>query len=110
MLNAYTQSINKAYSRKGSLFAEHLKRNQVTDDEYLKELIVYIHLNPVKHGFSSSLDYQHSSYRAIISQKPTLLMRNDVLEYFDDVDNFIYWHNFKKMKRKEILALNEDDE
>jgi REP element-mobilizing transposase RayT len=106
MLNSYTQSINKVYKRKGSLFCEHLKRIKVTDEQYLKELIVYIHLNPVKHGFSTSVNYPHSSYNSIISKQKTEIKRDEVLSYFDDVENFIYWHDFKKIQR---IMMNNDE-
>ncbi len=50
--NAYAKSINKMYNRTGSLFQEHLHRKRVEDDEYLRQLIAYVHLNPVKHEFT----------------------------------------------------------
>ena len=108
-LNSYTQAINKAYNRKGSLFQEHLKRIRITDDDYFIQLIAYIHLNPVKHGFSDSLEYPYSSYNAMISNKRTLLKRNEVLYYFDDVENFKYWHDFQKIKHKNIISLQDEN-
>jgi len=108
-LNSYTQAINKAYNRKGSLFQEHLKRLRVTDDEYFIQLVVYIHLNPIKHGFSDDLNYPYSSYNSMISNKKTLLKRDEVLYYFEDIENFKYWHDFQKIKRKEILSVMNED-
>jgi len=108
-LNSYTQAINKAYNRKGSLFQEHLKRLRVTDDDYFIQLVVYIHLNPIKHGFSNNLSYPYSSYNSIISNKKTLLKRDEVLYYFDDIENFKYWHDFQKIKHKNILSLMDED-
>jgi len=109
MLNAYSKSINKNYQRTGSLFQRHPKRNKVMDKEYFMQLVVYIHLNPVKHNFSSFLDYPHSSYRAIISDKPTDLDRKTVIDYFDDVDNLIGWHDFKRLEHEKIKELAEED-
>ena len=108
-LNSYTQAINKAYSRKGSLFQEHLKRIRVTDDDYFIQLVVYIHLNPIKHGFSDDLNYSYSSYNSMISNKKTLLKRDEVLYYFGDIENFKYWHDFQKIKHKDILSLMDED-
>ncbi len=108
-LNSYTQSINKACNRKGSLFQEHLKRIRVTDDDYFVQLVAYIHLNPVKHGFSNCLQYSYSSYNAMISDKKTLLMREDVLYYFGDIENFKYWHDFQKIRHKNILSLQDEN-
>ena len=73
--NSYSKSINKAYNRRGSLFQEHLHRIRVEDDEYLMQLIAYIHLNPVKHKFSDDFkEYKYSSYQAYISEKPTSIV------------------------------------
>jgi REP element-mobilizing transposase RayT len=109
LFNAYTKSINKSSNRTGSLFQEHLKRIVVTDEDYLIQLVAYIHLNPIKHGFSDKLDYPYSSYGSILSDKPTLLKREDVLYYYGDKENYVYWHDFQKIKREEIIAyMNED--
>jgi len=66
-------------------------------------------LNPVKHNFSSSLNYPHSSYEAIISDKPTNLDRETVIDYFEDKDNFILWHDFKRLQHQKLKELTEDD-
>lgn len=50
LFNAYAKAFNKANNRTGSLFEKHFKRIRVTDESYLRQLIVYIHLNP-KHHF-----------------------------------------------------------
>ena len=105
MFNAYAKGINKEYGRTGSLFQKHMTRHRVTGEEYFMQLVVYIHLNPIKHGFTSSLNYPHSSYLSIVSDKPTNLKRDVVLDYFDDVDNLIAWHDFKKLQHEKIKEL-----
>ena len=105
MLTAYSKSINKAYNRCGSLFQQHPKRRRITDRNYFIQTVVYIHMNPVKHGFTSSMNYPHSSYRAIISDKPTLLKKDTVLNYFEDLENLIAWHDFKKLQHQMIKEL-----
>ena len=109
MLNAYSKGINKCYQRTGSLFQRYPKRNRVTDKEYFMQLVVYIHLNPVKHNFSSLLNYPHSSYNAIISTQPTNLDRKAVLDYFDDVENLIAWHDIQRLEHQKIKELAEED-
>lgn len=44
--NAYAKAFNKATNRTGSLFEKHFKRIAIHNEEYLKQLIIYIHLNP----------------------------------------------------------------
>ena len=46
--NGYTGYFNKKYSRTGALFGGKYKIKHVDTDRYLKYLVSYIHLNPVK--------------------------------------------------------------
>ena len=109
LFNAYTKAINKAYDRTGSLFQEHLHKNKVTTDEYLIQLMVYIHLNPVKHGFTNDFEtYRYSSYKVLISKKHTHLKRDEAISWFDDRDNFIYWHRYNKIKYEGLIKEIED--
>ena len=93
LFNAYTQAINKRYNRTGSLFEKTFERKLVTSEKYFQQLIFYIHNNPVHHGFVEQLNlYPWSSYDSIISDKPTMLKRAAVIEFFGDKENFIYFH------------------
>ena len=93
LFNAYTQAINKRYNRTGSLFEKTFERKLVTSEKYFQQLIFYIHNNPVHHGFVQQLNlYPWSSYDSIISDKPTMLKRAAVIEFFGDKENFIYFH------------------
>ena len=88
MLNAYAKAFNKKYKRKGSLFQEHLKRIKITEEKYLRNLIIYINTNSSHHQIEDYKTYKHSSYEALISDQETALKRDEVIELFDDVDNF----------------------
>ena len=93
LFNAYTKGFNKAYDRSGSLFNRPFKRIPVYDEPYFHRLIIYIHQNPQKHGFVDDFrDWPYSSYGSIISDQPSRLSRNLVLEKFDGVDGFIELH------------------
>jgi len=95
--NAYTQAINKRHNRTGSLFEKNFERKQVNSDRYFQDLVYCIHNNPVQHGFTDDInDYPWSSYGSIISTKPTRLQRKRVIELFDDVENFKYYHSKKQ--------------
>ncbi|MGO3181302.1 MAG: transposase [Aequorivita sp.] len=92
--NAYTQAINKRHHRTGSLFEKNFKRKLVATEDYFKKLIFYIQNNPVHHGFCHSLtEYPWSSYGSVISKKPTKLRRDRIIELFDDIENFKYYHS-----------------
>ncbi len=93
-LNAYTQAINKKHKRTGKIFQSKFKRKLIDSEEYLKKLIYYIHNNPVQHGFCKSMNlYPWSSYETIISTKNTNLKRNEVVDMFGNISNFIEFHN-----------------
>ncbi len=96
LFNAYTKAINKRFNRHGALFERQFKRKLITHDEYLKQVILYIHNNPVHHGFCyHPMEYPWSSYLSCISIKPTKLHRDSVIGWFDDEANFKYMHDQK---------------
>ena len=90
------------------MFQEHLKRNKIKDENYLINLILYVHLNPVKHKFCDDFrEYKHSSFLSYISDKPSSLTREFVLELFGGKDNFIFQHKESKIKYEDVI--NEID-
>lgn len=75
------------------MFKVRFKRNRITDINYLRNVIIYIHLNPVNHNFTTNFqDYLYSSYNSILSSKNTVLKRMDVIDLFEDKENFIQVH------------------
>lgn len=102
LFNAYTKAINKRYHRTGSLFEHTFRRKKIDSVEYLKKVILYIHNNPVHHGFCEHpLEYPWSSYLTCISVKPTKLHRDAVIGWFDNEAGFRHWHN-QKIEYKQI--------
>lgn len=47
LFNAYTKYYNKRYERYGNLFERTFKRKLISNEKYLKHVILYIHSNPV---------------------------------------------------------------
>lgn len=94
LFNAYTKAFNKRNKRHGSLFERPFKRKLIEDEVYLKQLVLYIHNNPVHHGFCSHpIEYGWNSYLSCVSIKPTKLNREETIGWFDDKANFKYMHN-----------------
>ena len=59
----------------------------------MRQVILYINTNPLKHNLVEKIeDYKWSSYKSIISSAKTNLKRKEVVEIFDDVDNFVWCH------------------
>ena len=96
LFNAYTKAFNTRFGHRGALFERPFKRRLIDDDNYLKQVTLYIHNNPVHHGFCSHpVEYPWSSYLSCVSEKPTKLKRDQVVGWFGNEANFIFMHNRK---------------
>lgn len=91
--NAYTKSINTAYGRTGSLFQHPFGRVPITSDRQFWNVIAYLHQNPQKHGFVEDFrDWKWSSYGVLLSEKPTKLNREAVMDWFGNRQSYIELH------------------
>jgi len=97
LLVAYAKAINKQENRDGSLFKKNFKHKVIEDEKYLKECIMYVHLNPVHHNFTRyPSEWKYSSYNILLGNNSTHLDRQGVMELFGDKENFIYVHQHKR--------------
>ncbi|MGC5746168.1 transposase [Chryseobacterium sp. NFX27] len=93
IFNSYSQAFNKENKRHGALIESPFKRKLITSDEYLINTIIYIHQNPQNHFLTPEFSkYIFSSYQTILSNSKTLLKREEVIELFDNRENFILSH------------------
>lgn len=93
LFNCYTQSFNKENKRFGSLFCRPFKRKFIDSESYFCKVVHYIHYNPVESGLCKKPeDWKFSSFKAIISDIPSLVDKVNVINCFDDIENFIYCH------------------
>ena len=94
LLNSYAKSYNGKYHRKGSLFIDYLRRVVVKNDSQFGATIFYIHKNPVHHGYCDKMEHwRWSSFNAMLSDKPTALLRQEVLDLFGGRKGFLQYHN-----------------
>ena len=108
-LMGYVKAINKQEKREGSLFKRNLQIKPVIHDNHLRSLIAYIHINPVHHYLTKDFEnYKWSSYRSLLSDKPTKLNRKEVIELFDGIENFKEYHETYK-NHKDISEMIEGD-
>jgi putative transposase len=64
---SYSKSLNKQQNRYGSLFQKNFRRRKINSEEYFRELVRYIHLNPISHNISDNFNnYPWSSYFRIL--------------------------------------------
>ena len=91
--STYAKYFNTKHRRTGALLQHPYKRILVDNEHYLKRLILYLHNNPVKHGFCEHpVEYSWTSYLSLMSIKPTKLARKKVLGFFDNQANFKLQH------------------
>jgi len=92
--NAYAKSINKAYGRTGSLFQHPFGRVAITSDRQFWNVVTYIHQNPQKHKFIEDFrDWKYSSYGNILTDKRTIIKRDEVMHWFGAKDDYLSLHN-----------------
>lgn len=90
---SYSMAFNKQQNRIGTLFQTPFKRVRIEKDSYLQELACYINTNAQKHKLVENFrEWKWSSYHNIISNKNTKLLKDELIAYFDNVDNFIFCH------------------
>lgn len=103
LMTSYTMYFNKKNSRTGRIFGSAFKARHVTDDNHLKYLFSYIHINPrsvvgtkdlVRYAYSSYADY------CAIERKQGSVIQKDV---FPD-----YFEGAHENEIKEWLTLGED--
>lgn len=111
LFNAYTKAFNKRYDRTGSLFEHPFRRKKVENRNYFQQLILYIHMNPVNHGFREHpLEYPWSSFIDFISRKPTNLDKRKVFEWFNKKADFKTMHDeMVKLVHAEDLSVFSEE-
>ena len=95
--NSYAKAFNKFNKRKGSLFSQNFKKKEIDSMEYLRNVTLYIHQNPVKHGYVNKIDkWKYSSYKEIISGKPVYCHGNtEMVEWFRSLDILKFCHKIE---------------
>jgi len=94
LFNSYSQAFNKENGRHGALIESPFKRKEINNLDYLRRVLIYIHRNPQLHELVEDFrDYNYSSYKSILNNSENFLQKNEIIELFDDKENFIFCHN-----------------
>ncbi|MFA6536675.1 MAG: transposase [Candidatus Paceibacterota bacterium] len=106
LLTSHSKYFNKKHKRSGTLFEGRFKAKHVNGDDYLKYLLAYIHLNPVKlidskwkedgikdieKAKKHLTNYKHSSYLDYLNsnrEEEKILNKNGFPEYFETAKGF----------------------
>ena len=122
LLTGYVMYFNRRHERTGALMSGRFRAERVTDDNYLRYLFAYIHLNPIKlidgswkdegiqdvaHARDYLSRYSHSSffdYTGIDRPEKAILDRSHFPEYFETARDFSSliadWLSMKKKEKK----------
>jgi REP element-mobilizing transposase RayT len=93
MFISYAKSINKRYHRTGSLFQNSYKKKEINKELYFKNLVQYIHQNPVRASICKQCsEWKYSSYNDIIGHSKTIIEKEYILNEFGGKENFVYMH------------------
>jgi hypothetical protein len=90
---SYAMAFNKQEKRSGAVFERPFGRIQVESLSYFKDLVIYIHRNPIHHGIVTNLkDYEWTSYHSYFTVNPTGVHKDIVLSWFDSTIAFKNCH------------------
>ena len=126
---AYAMYFNKKNVRTGALFEGRFRSTHVKNDNYLKYLLAYIHLNPVKlidhawkeqgivdieHAEEFLAHYPYSSYFDYLGNERTekaILNRSEFPEYFEVPHEFKdFIHEWLAYGEVESIAVPQIEE
>ena len=94
LFNSYANYFNIKYKRRGALFISPFKRKVIDNREYFKSCLIYIHQNPIKHGFVTNIqDYQYTSFHSYFRDEKGFVNTKTVLDLFDSLKDFEKSHD-----------------
>ncbi|MEY4903472.1 MAG: hypothetical protein RLZZ292_1287 [Bacteroidota bacterium] len=101
-LSSYVQALNKQRNRKGTLTRERFGRIKVENRTYLKDLVCYIHHNPIHHfGVASYSDWHYSSYNSYTYELENELLKKDtIVTLFGSLEAFKEYHRVYKENKQ----------
>jgi putative transposase len=106
LTTGYTMYFNTRYDRVGPLFQGIFKSTHVSDDQYMRHVLAYIHVNPVKIYFpewqevpesvevllASALEYPFSSvptYQGKSNEFSGIVDTHSVPQYWESAEDFV---------------------
>jgi putative transposase len=91
--SSHAQYINHRYERMGNLFISNFKRKPVLDEAYYRNVVKYIHRNPVNHGFTDAMsDWAYSSYLSLRFMPEDQRKISEVMTNFGGYASFVHSH------------------
>jgi putative transposase len=105
---AYAKAINVQEKLTGSLFRKRFERKWIDSDVYFTQMIGYVHCQLSHHGFSiKDQDYDWSSYKRILTDTPSKLQKQAVLDWFGTKEKYIEFHKNYQIDFNNFLDLKD---
>ena len=80
----------------GSLFMKNYRRKIVTASRYLKQLIRYIHNNPVAAGLAKrSVDYEFGTLNCIMQKTFVGVHNYELVKLFGSIEEMLRFHSLE---------------
>jgi putative transposase len=108
-LSSYTQALNKQRGRKGTLFRSTFGRVAITNVNYFKDLICYIHHNPIHHfGADVYSEWQYSSFNVYRYNEAFKFVDTTItLNRFGGMKEFLNYHDYYRLNKK-FMIIKDD--
>ncbi len=105
---SYAMAFNNMHMRSGNLFHRPFKRVEVAQGSHFTNAVIYIHANPVKHGLVTDFtQYPWSSWKSIIDDRPSSLLKNELIDWFGSKENLIVAHQNVGRYYESDIAIEE---
>lgn len=106
LCTSYGMYFNKKYERVGHIFQNRFKSIGIDTEEYLLNLVRYIHRNPEKDGISKLNQYKWSSYNEYISNSKFITDIDFILDLFDEdrtkaIEKFVQYNKLIDRKHSD---------
>lgn len=100
LTTTYSMYFNRKYKRRGSIFESVFKASPIFNDAYLQHITRYIHLNPKRHK-----SWKYSSYQDYLSPNSSWVRKDEILDLFDDTEQYHSFVEDYKSLRDELESL-----
>lgn len=100
---------NKTNKRVGFVYRNRYQSQFITDINYLKKCISYIHMNPVKANIvKNESEYKYSSYNQFTNKEKNRIIDVETIKDIFQTDNYV--EEFLKINYEEIEIMDIDRE
>ncbi|MEO8770545.1 MAG: hypothetical protein ABI402_10685 [Ferruginibacter sp.] len=90
---SYVMAVNIMFARTGNLFSRTFKRVKIDKDIQFTQALIYIHANAQKYKLVKYFEeHKWTSYHSIVSEKHTILLRDEIIDWFGSKEEFIKTH------------------